>query len=77
MAAYCTSSYLMVSSFSESCLVRLSTSFSLLLSLSSKYSLMLTSCVPMKAFIFTLSSSMAALDSICKLSMNPFDKPSS
>ena len=37
---------------------------------------MLTSWVPMKAFILALSSSIAAFDSSCKLSMNPLERPS-
>lgn len=77
IAAYWTKRSLMLYYFSANCCLRLSTSFSLLFSLSSKYSLMLTSWVPKNAFILTLSSSMAAFDSNCKLSINPLDNPSS
>jgi hypothetical protein len=66
---------LISSSFSETTFFNEDISLSLLLILSSKYYLIPISCVPRNAFIFTRSSSMAALDSNCKLSINPLERP--
>jgi len=75
-AAYWIINSLMFSYFYASCCLKLSTSFYLLLILSSKYYLILISWVPKKAFILDLSSSIAALDSSWKFSINPLESPS-
>lgn len=74
---YFTMRSLMSCYFPARTVCRCSMSFSLLANFSSKYSFMLTSLFPIIILSLLFSSSIAAQDSNCKVSMYPFFSPNS